>query len=289
MRRLEKVTATNKKLRTKAKGKKTKGISSGSEEEDSSFEEEVSKKGKKGRRNHDKPSYNSISFNYNNMSNSTTYTSIPVGKAPYFIGTSYNQWKHYIKNYLYSISPEIWQVACDDVEFLDEDGQPTSDELQKIHRNTQAISILTSSIDIEEFNRVDGLDVAKDVWTTLRMAHEGSKPVRKAKVEMLEGQLNWFIMYNDEISHEMFNRLKKLVNKARALGSKMWTDRILTERLMMTYTLMNYNVVVLICQDSAYKKMTSNDVLGRIMNHKMNIQDANNIKNLYKGVSISKK
>jgi hypothetical protein len=131
--------------------------------------------------------------------------------------------------------------------------------------------------------------VAKDVWTTLRMAHEGSKPVRKAKVEMLEGQLNWFIMYDDEISHEMFNRLKKLVNKARALGSKMWTDRILTERLMMTYTLMNYNVVVLICQDSTYKKMTSNDVLGRIMNHKMNIQDANNIKNLYKGVSTSKK
>jgi hypothetical protein len=56
------------------------------------------------------------------------------------------------------------------------------------------------------------LDVAKDVWTTLRMAHEGSKPMRKAKVEMLEGQLNHFIMYDDEMPHEMFNRLKKLVN-----------------------------------------------------------------------------
>jgi hypothetical protein len=78
------------------------------------------------------------------------------------------------------------------------------------------------------------------------MAHEGSKPVRKAKVEMLEGQLNYFIMYDDETPHEMFNRLKKVVNKARALGSKKWTDRILTERLMMTYTPMNYNVVVLI-------------------------------------------
>jgi hypothetical protein len=52
------------------------------------------------------------------------------------------------------------------------------------------------------------------------MSHEGSKPVRKAKVEMLEGQLNCFIMYNDEMSYEMFNRLNKLVNKARALGSK---------------------------------------------------------------------
>jgi hypothetical protein len=41
------------------------------------------------------------------------------------------------------------------------------DQLQKIYRNTQAISILTSSVDKEEFNRIDGLDVAKDIWTTL--------------------------------------------------------------------------------------------------------------------------
>jgi hypothetical protein len=45
------------------------------------------------------------------------------------------------------------------------------------------------------------------------MAHEGSRPVRKAKVEMLEGQLNCIIMYDDETPHDMFNRLKKLVNK----------------------------------------------------------------------------
>jgi hypothetical protein len=113
--------------------------------------------------------------------------------------------------------------------------------------------------------------------------------MRKAKVEMHYGQLNCFIMYDDEMPHEMFNRLKKLVNKVRALGSKKWTDRILTERLMMAYTPMTYNVVALIHQDPAYKKMTSDDVLGRIMNHEMNIQEANNIKNLYMGVSTSKK
>jgi hypothetical protein len=96
-------------------------------------------------------------------------------------------------------------------------------------------------------------------------------------------------MYDDETPHEMFNRLKKLANKVRALGSKKWTDRMLTERLMMAYTPMNYNVVALIRQDPAYKKMTSDDVLRRIMNYEMNIQKANNIKNLYKGISSSKK
>jgi hypothetical protein len=64
---------------------------------------------------------------------------------------------------------------------------------------------------------------------------------------------------------------------------------MLMERLMMAYTPMNYNVVALIHQDPAYKKMSSDDVLGRIMNHERNSQEDNNIKNLYKGVSTSKK
>jgi hypothetical protein len=184
---------------------------------------------------------------------------------------------------------QVMVSCCDGVDFSDDDENPTQDKLQKIHRNAQPISILTSSIDKEEFNHVDGSDVAKDVWTTLRMAHEGFKLVRKANVEILECQLNRFIMYDDEAPHEMFNRLKNLVNKARALGSKKWTDRMLMERLMMSYTPINYNIVALIHQYSAYKKMTSDDVLGRIMNHEMNIQEANTIKNLYKGVSTSKK
>jgi hypothetical protein len=37
----------------------------------------------------------------------TAYTSIPVGEAPYFDETSYNQWRYCMKNYLYSISPEV--------------------------------------------------------------------------------------------------------------------------------------------------------------------------------------
>jgi hypothetical protein len=95
-------------------------------------------------------------------------------------------------------------------------------------------------------------------------------------------------MYDDGMPHDMFNRLKKLV-KARALWFKKWTDRILAKRLMMTYTFMSYNVITLIHQDPTYKKMTSDDVLGRIINHEMDIQEANNIKNLYKGILTSKK
>jgi hypothetical protein len=144
-------------------------------------------------------------------------------------------------------------------------------------------------MDKKEFNRVDGLDEAKDVWTTLWIAHEGSKPVRMTKIEMLEGQLSRFIMFDDKTPQDMFTRLKKMVKKVKALGSKKWIDRMLTERLMRAYTPMNYNVVVLICQDPIYKRITFDDVLRRIINHEMYIEEANHIKNLYKGVTTTKK
>jgi hypothetical protein len=194
-----------------------------------------------------------------------------------------------MKNYLYSIHPKVWQVICDSVDFSGEDEQPTSDQLQKIHQNAQAISILTSLVDKEEFNCVDGLDEAKDIWITLRMAHEGSKPVRMAKREMLEGQLNRFVIFDDKTPQNMFNRLKKMVNKVKVLGSKKWTDHMLTDRLMRAYTPMNYNVVALIHQDPTYKRMTSDDVLEKIINYEMYIEKANHIKNLYKGVTTTKK
>jgi ribulose 1,5-bisphosphate carboxylase large subunit-like protein len=57
-----------------------------------------------------------------------------------------------MKRYLYSISPEVWQVICDSVDFLKDDEKPTPEQLQKLHRNAQAITILNSSVDKEEFN-----------------------------------------------------------------------------------------------------------------------------------------
>jgi hypothetical protein len=119
--------------------------------------------------------------------------------------------------------------------------------------------------------------------------HEGSKPIRKAKIDMFEGQLNRFALFDDETPQDMFNRLKKLVNKAKALGSKKWTEHMLIEHMMRAYTPMNYNVVALICQNPTYKRISSDDVLGRIMNHEIYIEEVNHVKNLFKGITTTRK
>jgi hypothetical protein len=70
------------------------------------------------------------------------------------------------------------------------------------------------------FDRVNSLEKAKDIWDTLQRVHEGTKLVKKAKRQIIECQLDRFAMLDVESPQDMYNRLKKLVNKVRAYDSR---------------------------------------------------------------------
>jgi hypothetical protein len=85
--RVEQLSSELKQLKLQRKIDKLKdsksrelACSSSSNEDASSEEETKSKKGRKG----DRKSYNTTSFNYDNLPPSSAFTSIPVGKAPPF-------------------------------------------------------------------------------------------------------------------------------------------------------------------------------------------------------------
>jgi hypothetical protein len=149
--------------------------------------------------------------------------------------------------------------------------------------------ILLSLLEKDEFDRVNGLEEAKHIWDTLQRAHEGTKPVKKAKRQFIEGQLDRFVMLDDEDSQEMYNRLKKLVNKVSAYGSKRWGDRRVIDRMLRAYAINDTMVISLIQQDPTFKKMTPDDVLDKIINHEMLVEEAQHVNNLSKGITFSKK
>jgi hypothetical protein len=141
----------------------------------------------------------------------------------------------------------------------------------------------------DEFDRVNILEKAKDIWDTLQRAHEGTKPVKKAKRQLIDGQLDRFAMLDDEDPQEMYNQLKKLVNKVRAYGLKWWGDLRVIDRMLSAYAIKDTTVISLIQQDITFKKMTLDDVLGKIINHEKLVEEAQHVKNLSKGIISSKK
>jgi hypothetical protein len=277
------------KLKMKVKSKKgwqLTSSSSSNEESDATSEEDV--KGKRGRKG-DKRSYNTTSFNYDNLPSSSAFTFIPVGKEPRFDGIDYRKWMYAMKMHLISLNPSVWTVVCAGVDFSEEDEEPGYEQLQKNHWNAQVTFVLLYSLEKDEFDRVNGLEKAKNIWDTLQRAHEGSKPMKKAKIQLIEGQLDRFVMLDDESPQEMFNRLKRLVNEIRAYESTRWSDRRIIQRMLRAYAIKCTTVTSLIQQDPTFKRMTLDVVLGRIINHEMLIEEANRVKNFSKGITSSRK
>jgi hypothetical protein len=59
--------------------------------------------------------------------------------------------------------------------------------------------------------------------------------------------------------------------------------------MLKAYAIMDTTVISLIQQDPTFKKMTLDDVLGKIINHEMLVEEAQHVKNLSKGIISSRK
>jgi transketolase N-terminal domain/subunit len=88
-----------------------------------------------------------------------------------------------------------------------------SDEAAQVrHFNSQATSILLASLCREEYNKVQGLKSAKEIWDVLKTAHEGDKVTKITKRETIQGELDQFILNKGEEPQAMYNQLKAMVN-----------------------------------------------------------------------------
>jgi hypothetical protein len=199
----EKIAKLKKKLKTKKIEVPEVSSSSSSNEEgndsSSSNDESVqAKKGKGKKKNGSKPSYNTTSFNYDSLPSSHSFTSLRVGKPPHFDGMNYAKWCHAMKVHRMSFNPSIWKVVCTCVEFLEYGETPDYNQLQQIHYNGQATNVMLSSLEKYEYDWVDGLENVNEMWESLRVFHKGTQPIWKAKIEMPEGQIDRYVMLDDE-------------------------------------------------------------------------------------------
>jgi hypothetical protein len=59
--------------------------------------------------------------------------------------------------------------------------------------------------------------------------------------------------------------------------------------MLQAYAVKDTTVIYLIQQDLTFKKMIADDVLGKIINHEMLVEEAQHVKNLSKGIISSRK
>jgi hypothetical protein len=149
-------------------------------------------------------------------------------------------------------------------------------------------------LDGDEYNRVIGVDVAKQIWDTLHLAHEGVDKIRKARIDLLMSKLNRFVILDGEGPQEMFDRLMTMVGKIRGFGCDELDDHKVVKIMLEAYSPRNETVVTLIRDKKKFEYFTPNDVLGRILTFDMQTEEVNERKKLgelqakLEGIKINK-
>jgi hypothetical protein len=163
---------------------------------------------------HERKKFSKIPLHYPRISKHTPLLSVLLGKPPVFDGEDYNMWSDKMRHHLTSLHTSIWNVVEFGVQVPsvgDEDYD--SDEVAQIrHFNSEATTIILASLSREEYNKVQGLKSAKEIWDVLKTAHEGDEVTKITKRETIEGELGRFVLHQGEEPQSMYNRLKTLVN-----------------------------------------------------------------------------
>jgi hypothetical protein len=161
----------------------------------------------------------------------------------------------------------------------DEDND--SDEATQIrHFNSQATSILLASLCREEYNKMQGLKNANEIWDVLKMVHEGDEVTKITKRETIEGEHSRFVLNKGEEPQAMYNRLKTMVNQVRNLRRTKWDDHEMVKVILRSLVFRNPTQVQLIRGDSRYKQMSPNEVISKFVSFELMIKDSKHIVNL---------
>jgi hypothetical protein len=228
---------------------------------------------------HERKKYSKMPLRYPCISKRTPLLSVPLGKPPMFEGEDYSIWSDKMRHHLTSLHKSIW----DNVEYgaqvpKEGDKDYDSEEVEQIqHFNSQATTILLASLSREEYNKVQGLKSAKEIWDVFKTAHEEDEVTKITKRETTEGELGRFMLHQGVEPQAMYNRLKTLVNQVRNLGNTKWDDHEMVKVILRSLVFLNPTQVQLIRGDPRYKLMSPEEVTGKFLSFELMIKGSKQI------------
>jgi hypothetical protein len=228
---------------------------------------------------HERKKYIKMPLRYPCISKRTPLLSVPLGKPPMFEGEDYSMWSDKMRHHLTSLHKSIWGIVEYGVQVPKKgDKDYDSEEVEQIqHFNSQATTILLASLSREEYNKVQGLKSAKEIWDVLKTVHEGDEVTKITKRETIEGELGRFMLHQGEEPQMMYNRLKTLVNQVRNLESTKWDDHEMVKVILRSLVFLNPTQVQLIRGDPKYKLMSPEEVIGKFASFELMIKGSKKI------------
>ena len=121
-----------------------------------------------------------------------------IYKPPLFCGLNYKFWEARMKIFIESIDQGIWDSIENgpyipkfkkDNSFIAKPlSQWTNDECKMAQLDRSAQNIIASALDANEFFRISKCKTAKEMWETLKVAHEPKEAMTKSQARRKKRQ-----------------------------------------------------------------------------------------------------
>ncbi|GJR13798.1 hypothetical protein Tco_0796450 [Tanacetum coccineum] len=150
-------------------------------------------------------------------------------RPPLFKSDSFIYWKNRFETYVKSKDLNLWHVITN-VYFQPIQNNPEtkldevvpfekqSDDLKKrLAKINKAKMVIYNALPRKEYERIFMRNMAKEIWKTLLITHQGNSQVKDNKIDLLVQQYEQFVISKDEYIDSAFDRFNTIITSLKAL------------------------------------------------------------------------
>ncbi|KAI9195332.1 hypothetical protein LWI28_013923 [Acer negundo] len=151
-------------------------------------------------------------------------------------GYNYRFWKLRMKAYIHSIDERAWMTMEECYLSLNksENGvtisKPRSEwstnefELAKWHH--RAMNAIFGGMDSRQFSYIQNLETVKEAWEALQVTNEGTKAVKKSRLQLLTTKFKYSQMCEEDKFVDFQEKLLDIANQCQAFGTPISGERL---------------------------------------------------------------
>ncbi|GJR09710.1 zf-CCHC domain-containing protein [Tanacetum coccineum] len=150
-------------------------------------------------------------------------------RPPLFESVCFIYWKNIFETYVKAKNLDLWYiilngdflpVAKNEVtQILEEVPFEQQDDnlKKKLAKNDEAKMVLYSTLPKKEYERIFMCKMAKDIWKSLLITHQGNSQVKDNKIDLLVQQYEQFTILEEESIDSGFARFNTIITSLKAL------------------------------------------------------------------------
>lgn len=123
---------------------------------------------------------------------------------------------------------------------------------------------------MDEFFRISTCKMTKEIWDTLVKTHEGTKEVKRSRLNTLSQEYKLFRMQSEELILNLQKRFLHLKNHLKPLGKNLTNDKI-NLKVLISLTREWQPKVMTISENKNLFMMTSATLFGKLQEYEIEL------------------